>query len=97
MDIKRFRIKKHRNGTYLPTIIKKHKSYQSQFDNTFEWLPYIIGNLALIGLVIYSNYSLHNEHGVSFQELLTDTIIYLSLGCVLAYWMQPTKSDDQQN
>ncbi len=94
MDIKRFRIKKHRNGTYLPTITKEQKSYQSQFNENFEWLPHIVGNSAIIGLGIYSSYSLYSEYGVSLQELLTDAIIYLSLGCIIAYLIQPKKSDD---
>jgi hypothetical protein len=94
VDTKRFRIKKHRNGTYLPTISKKQKSYQSQSYDTFEWLPDISGNLVLIGLVVYSNYTLHTEYGVSIKELIMDMIIYLSLGTILFYWMQPKKSEE---
>ena len=94
MDTKRFRIKKYRNGTYLPTISKKQKSYHSQSYDTFEWLPDILGNSVLIGIVVYSNYTLHIEYGVSFKELVTDMIIYLSLGTILFYWMQPKKSEE---
>ena len=49
----------------------------------------IIGNSALIGIVIYSNYSLYTDHGVDFWELFYDGFIYLSLGAVLAYLLIP--------
>jgi hypothetical protein len=95
MNTKKVRVRKQSNGTYLPTITKKQKSYESQFSNTFEWLPYILGNSVITGIVIYSNYSLHTEHGVSIKELAINLIICLSLGAILAYWIQPKESDEK--
>ncbi len=85
----RFRVRKQKNGTYLPTITKKQEDNFSSSNTSFEWLPYIIGNSALIGIVMYSNYSLYTDHGVDFWELFYDGFIYLSLGAVLAYLLIP--------
>ena len=89
MDTVRFRIKKQKNGTILPTITKKQKKYLNLSDSSFEWLPHIIGNSVVIGIAIYSNYSLYVDHNVGFWELFYNGIIYLTLGAVFAYLLTP--------
>ena len=44
MNTTRFRIRKHKNGTDMPTITKRQEGYFSPSNSTFEWLPDILGS-----------------------------------------------------
>ena len=83
MNTTRYRIRKHINGTYLPTITKRHEEYFSTSNSAFEWLPYIIGNTILIGLVVYINYDKFISNQATLWEIFSDTFIWLSIGLLL--------------
>ena len=86
MHTTRFRVKKQNNDTYLSTITKRQEEYLSSFSSTFEWLPYIVGNTILIGLVVYLNYDKYISNPTSsLWEIFSSTLIGLSVGCVIAY------------
>ena len=86
MNTTRFRIRKQNNGTYLPTITKRQEEYFSPSNSAFEWLPYIVGNIILIGLVVYLNYDKYiSNPSASLWEIFSNTFIGLSIGCVIAY------------
>tara|TARA_Y100001935_G_C17192080_1_gene450598 strand:- start:300 stop:578 length:279 start_codon:yes stop_codon:yes gene_type:complete len=86
MNTTKFRIRKQNNGTYLPTITKRQEEYFSPSSSAFEWLPYIIGNTILIGLVVYLNYDKYISNPTSsLWEIFSSTLIGLSVGCVIAY------------
>ena len=90
MNTTRFRIRKQNNGTYLPTITKRQEKYFSSSNEAFEWLPYIVGNTILIGLVVYLNYDKYISNPTSsLWEIFSNTLIGLSIGCVIAYILHP--------
>ena len=89
MNTRRFRIRKHINGTLLPTIIKRQEEYFSPSNSAFEWLPYIVGNTILIGLVVYINYDEYISNQATLWEIFSDTFIWLSIGCIIAYIIHP--------
>ena len=90
MKTTRFRIRKQNNGTHLPTITKRQEGYFSPSNEAFEWLPYIIGNTILIGIVVYLNYDKYISNPTSsLWEIFSSTFIGLSIGCVIAYILHP--------
>ena len=89
MNSTRYKIRKHINGTYLPTITKRQEEYFSPSNSAFEWLPYIVGNTILIGLVVYINYDKYISNQATLWEIFSETFIWLSIGCVLAYIVYP--------
>ena len=89
MSTTRFRIRKQNNGTYLPTITKKQEDYFSPSNSAFEWLPYIVGNTILIGLVVYINYDKYISNQATLWEIFSETFIWLSIGCIIAYILYP--------
>ena len=89
MNTTRFRIRKHKNGTDIPTITKMQEGYFSPSNSAFEWLPYIVGNTILIGLVVYINYDKYISNQATLWEIFSDTFIWLSIGCVIAYILYP--------
>ena len=89
MNTTRFRIRKHKNGTDIPTITKRQEEYFSPYNSTFEWLPYIVGNAILIGLVVYINCDKYISNRATLWEIFSDTFIWLSIGGVIAYIFYP--------
>ena len=89
MNTTRFRIRKQNNGTYLPTITKKQEEYFSPSNSAPEWLPYIVGNSIIIGLVVYFNYDMYISNESTLWEIFSDTFIWLSIGGIIAYMLQP--------
>ena len=89
MNTTRFRIRKYKNGTDIPTITKRQEGYFSPSNSAFEWLPYIVGNTILIGLVVYINYDKYISNQATLWEIFSDTFIWLSIGCVIAYILYP--------
>ena len=89
MNTTRFRIRKHKNGTDIPTITKRQEGYFSPSNSALEWLPYIVGNTVLIGLVVYINYDKYISNRATLWEIFSDTFIWLSIGCIIAYILLP--------
>ena len=89
MNTTRFRIRKQNNGTYLPTITKKQEEYFSPSNSAPEWLPYIVGNSIIIGLVVYFNYDMYISNESTLWEIFSDTFIWLSIGGIIAYILHP--------
>ena len=89
MDTPRFRIRKQINGTSLPTITKRQEEYFSPSNSAPEWLPYIVGNSIIIGLVVYFNYDMYISNESTLWEIFSDTFIWLSIGGIIAYMLQP--------
>ena len=89
MNATRFRIRKHKNGTNIATITKKQEGYFSPSNSAFEWLPHIIGNTILIGLIVYINYDKYINNRATLWEIFSDTFIWLSIGFVIAYILYP--------
>tara|TARA_Y100000389_G_scaffold169397_1_gene175614 strand:+ start:149 stop:427 length:279 start_codon:yes stop_codon:yes gene_type:complete len=89
MNTTRLRIRKQNNGTYLPTIIKRQEEYFSPSNSAPEWLPYIVGNAIIIGLVLYLNYDMYISNETSLWEIFSNTFIWLSIGGIIAYMLQP--------
>lgn len=89
MITKKVRIRKHNNGTYLPTITKRQEEYFSPSNSAFEWLPDIVGNTLVIGLVVYINYELYVSYQATLWEIFSDSLIWLSIGCIMGYILRP--------
>ena len=89
MNTKKVRVRKQSNGTYLPTITKRQEEYFSPSNAAPEWLPYIVGNTIVIGLVVYINYELYVSYQATLWEIFSDTFIWLSIGCIIAYIIHP--------
>jgi hypothetical protein len=89
MNTKKVRVRKQSNGTYLPTITKRQEEYFSPSNTAPEWLPYIVGNTILIGLVVYINYELYVSYQATLWEIFSDSLIWLSIGCIIAYILHP--------
>ena len=89
MNTTRFRTRKQKNSTSLPTITKRQEEYFSPTNSAPEWLPHIIGNAILIGLVIYINYDMYLSNEATLWQIFSDTFIWLSIGCVIAYILHP--------
>ena len=89
MNTKKVRVRKQSNGTYLPTITKRQEEYFSPSNTAPEWLPYILGNTILIGLVVYINYELYVSYQATLWEIFSDSLIWLSIGCIIAYILHP--------
>ena len=89
MNTTRVRIRKQSNGTYLPTITKRQEEYFSPSNSAPEWLPYIVGNTILIGLVVYINYDKYISNQATLWEIFSETFIWLSIGCIIAYILYP--------
>ena len=86
MNTTRFRIRKQNNGTYLATITKRQEEYFSPSNAAPEWLPYIVGNTILIGLVVYLSYDKYiTNPSSSLWEILSNTLIGLVIGSIIAY------------
>ena len=86
MNTIRFRLRKQKNGKYLPTITKRQEEYFSSSNSAFEWLPHIVGNALLIGLVVYLNYDKYiSNPSSSLWGIFSNALIWLSIGCVIAY------------
>lgn len=82
-------VRKQSDGTCLPTITKRQEEYFSPSNSAFEWLPYIVGNTILIGLVIYINYDMYISNESTLWEIFSDTFIWLSIGGIIAYILHP--------
>jgi hypothetical protein len=53
-------------------------------------LPYIVGNTILIGLVVYLSYDKYiTNPSSSLWEIFSNNLIWLSIGCVIAYVLHP--------
>jgi len=92
MHAKKIRVRKQSNGTYLPTITKRQEEYFSPSNSAPEWLPYIVGNIILIGLVVYLSYDKYiTNPSSSLWEIFSSNLIWLSIGCVIAYILHPKK------
>ena len=89
MNTTRVKIRKQSNGTYLPTITKRQEEYFSPSNSAPEWLPYIVGNTILIGLVVYINYDKYISNQATLWEIFSETFIWLSIGCIIAYILYP--------
>jgi hypothetical protein len=90
MNTKKVRVRKQSNGTYLPTITKRQEEYFSPSNAAPEWLPYIVGNTILIGLVVYLSYDKYiTNPSSSLWEIFSSNLIWLSIGCVIAYVLHP--------
>ena len=89
MNTKKVRVRKQSNGTYLPTITKRQEEYFSPSNTAPEWLPYIVGNTILIGLVVYINYELYVSYQATLWEIFSDSLIWLSIGCIIGYILRP--------
>ena len=89
MNTTRFRIKKHKNGTNIPTITERQDGYFSPSNSAFEWFPYIVGNTILIGLVVHINYDKYISNRATLWEIFSDTFIWLTIGCIIAYTLHP--------
>lgn len=89
MNTTRVRVRKQTNGTSLPTITKRQEEYFSPSNSAFEWLPYIVGNTILIGLVVYINYDKYISNQATLWEIFSETFIWLSIGCIIAYILYP--------
>ena len=89
MFTKKVRIRKHNNGTYLPTITKRQEDYFSPSNSALEWLPDIVGNTIVIGLLVYINYELYFSYQATLWEIFSDSLIWLSIGCIIAYILHP--------
>ena len=85
MNTKRFRIRKQNNGTYLPTITKRQNEYFSPSNSAPEWLPYIIGNTIVIGLLVYLNYDKYIGNEATLWEIFSNAFIWLSIGGIIAF------------
>ena len=92
MNTTRFRIRKQNNGMYLPTSTKRQEEYFSPSSSVFEWLPYIVGNTILVGLVVYLSYDRYiTNPSSSLWEIFSNTLIWLSIGCIIAYILHSKK------
>ena len=90
MNTIKVRIRKQKNGAYLPTITKRQEEYLSPSNSAPEWLPYIVGNTILIGLVVYLSYDKYiTNPSSSLWEIFSSNLIWLSIGCVIAYILHP--------
>ena len=89
MNTTRVRIRKQNNGTSLPTITKRQEEYFSPSNSAPEWLPYIVGNAIIIGLVIYINYDMYISNGSTLWEIFSNAFIWLSIGGIIAYILHP--------
>ena len=89
MNTTRVRVRKQNNGTHLPTITKRQEEYFSPSNSAPEWLPYIVGNTILIGLVVYINYDKYISNQATLWEIFSETFIWLSIGCIIAYILYP--------
>ena len=83
------RVRKQNNGTHLPTITKRQEEYFSPSNSAPEWLPYIVGNTILIGLVVYINYDMYISNEATLWEIFSDTFIWLSIGGIIAHILNP--------
>ena len=89
MNTARVRVRKQNNGTHLPTITKRQEEYFSPSNSAPEWLPYIVGNSIIIGLVVYFNYDMYISNESTLWEIFSDTFIWLSIGGIIAYILHP--------
>jgi len=92
MNTIKVRIRKQKNGAYLPTITKRQEEYFSPSNSAPEWLPYIVGNTILIGLIVYLGYDKYITNPLSsLWEIFSSNLIWLSIGCVIAYILHPNQ------
>ena len=89
MNTTRVRVRKQNNGTHLPTITKRQEEYFSPSNSAPEWLPYIVGNTILIGLVVYINYDMYISNEATLWQIFSDTFIWLSIGGIIAHILHP--------
>ena len=89
MNTTRVRVRKQTNGISLPTIAKRQEEYFSPSNSAPEWLPYIVGNTIIIGLVIYINYDMYISNEATSWEIFSNSFIWLSIGGIIAYILHP--------
>jgi len=82
-------VRKQSNTTNLTTKTKRQEEYFSPSNSAFEWLPYIVGNAILIGLVVYINYYQYINNEATLWEIFSNALIWLSIGGIIAYILHP--------
>ena len=82
MDTTRFIIKKHKNGTFLPTITRKiQRSYNSDYSDFDFFVDTWLGLIFMMPLIIwawYYNYQQDGIEGLLFSAYLTAIGAYVS-------------------
>ena len=82
-------VRKQSNSTNLTTKTIRQEEYFSPSNSAFEWLPYIVGNAILIGLVVYINYYQYINNQATLWEIFSNALIWLSIGGIIAYILHP--------
>lgn len=80
MDTTRFRIKKQKNGTFLPTITRKIKRSYFNYSNFDFFVDTWLGLIIMVPLIIwayYYNYQQDGIEGLLFSAYLTSISAYI--------------------
>lgn len=80
MDTTRFRVKKQKNGTFLPTITRKIKRSYHDYSNFDFFVDTWLGLIIMVPLIIwawYYNYQQDGIEGLFFSAYLTSISAYI--------------------